>query len=162
MNIVAHSYICMHHLPLIDPAKPKTQSQLIIQKNFDKLHQNINLKSLQPHLEASSLLTKQLSEHLQLPGLTDHEKKTTLLSHLLHNHEDCIGELIQCLRKADDHLPHQELAKMLENQPDQLEVCKLFENEPISWCICTMAYVVCMIVEMYVCAIIQRSILVVE
>ena len=111
--------------PTPDSQCPQTRSQIILRTHFAELVQYINLNSLQPHLESNGLLTIHLSQMLQLPGLTDIQKKTRLLSTLLHDQQDFIDKLILSLRGATDHCEHERLADLLGNTDyQQIRRCK--------------------------------------
>ena len=93
---------------------PETPQQRIFRKHHPDLRHYLNTSSILPYLSKHSLVTADQLEELTLPVLTNSRKVDLLLNWLPRSTVDFLEKFILCLREADDHLAHTELAGKLE------------------------------------------------
>lgn len=89
---------------------------LVISKHIDVLLSNINLKELLPYLYAKKLVSEE--EWLSMPVTTLDARSITerVLGRLMKKEStrEEFDAFVQCLKDSSGHLPHTQLANMLE------------------------------------------------
>ena len=93
---------------------PETPQQRVFRKHHPDLRHYLNTSSILPYLSKHSLVTADQFEELTLPVLTNSRKVDLLLNWLPRSTVDFLEKFVLCLREADDHLAHAELAGKLE------------------------------------------------
>jgi len=101
-----------------DPLSSETIQQKIFRTHAPLLKQFLNVSTLHPFLFKHGLITPEQSEELaqEVPGSTNAWKVGRLLEWLPKSCSSFLEVLITCLREADSHRGHAELAETLEEE----------------------------------------------
>jgi hypothetical protein len=89
-------------------------SERFILSNHEVIKKRINLDELVPKLYNRQLLTSDEREELLFEQKERYKKKTRLIEIVSSKGDAAPWLLIECLREANEHLPHSELAGILE------------------------------------------------